>query len=64
MKKKAGAAFSGAFSDKSKLATILKTDEMCKIDFDGKRADHGSKVKVVCVKKLLALGCMFCMWRR
>jgi len=46
------------------LATIMKTDEMCKIDFDGKRADHGKKEKVVCVRKLLALGSLYCMWRR
>jgi len=46
------------------LNTILRSDEMCKIDFDGKRADHGAKAKVVCVKKLLAIGSMYCMWRR
>jgi len=64
LKKKAGPVFKTAFGDKSKLSMILHSNEMCKIDFDGKRADTKMKVKVVCVKKLLALGCMYCMWRR
>jgi len=62
--KKMGPLFSKAYNDKSILAKILRTDEMCKLDFDGKRCDHGQKDKLVCVKKLLALGGLYTMWRR
>ena len=64
LSKKLGPLFGKAFGDKSILAKILRSDEMCKIDFDGKRSDHGQKDKVVCVKQLLALGGLYTMWRR
>jgi hypothetical protein len=64
LRKKLGPIFKTALHEKTIFYKVLCSDEMGMIDFDGKRLDHKKKDvdKVVCVKKLLALGCLYCPW--